>query len=291
MLNWKDKQNGVDDVLAEDINNIANSLIETQKEIEENAVTKDYVNNNFANALKGSASGEGCVVAKDVSPLEHTVGVKLSAEGVEDFSGVTVKVGGKNFFNGSVIPLKSSIVEVTANSILTYVSDTYTGNGGISTKKKLKELCPNLKVGKRYILSANTQSTVQKLFYLLESGYSWGFGRSAEITEAMLNSEVYVYAKSVINGETTGYCLISNIQVELQEVAQISPASAFEPYVEPVTYTANADGSVDGVKSIYPSTSVSVEDASTAVNIKYNRDINKAFVELQQAIISLGGNV
>lgn len=33
MLNWTNKQDGVDDVLAEDINNIANNLIEAQKDL------------------------------------------------------------------------------------------------------------------------------------------------------------------------------------------------------------------------------------------------------------------
>jgi hypothetical protein len=32
MLNWKDKQNGVDDVMAEDINSIAHAVIELEKE-------------------------------------------------------------------------------------------------------------------------------------------------------------------------------------------------------------------------------------------------------------------
>lgn len=31
MLNWKDKQNGVDDVLAEDINSIAHAVMNLEK--------------------------------------------------------------------------------------------------------------------------------------------------------------------------------------------------------------------------------------------------------------------
>ena len=31
--NWVDKQDGIDDILAEDINSIANAVIETQEEI------------------------------------------------------------------------------------------------------------------------------------------------------------------------------------------------------------------------------------------------------------------
>lgn len=32
-LNWKDKQDGVDEILAKDINDIANAVIETQEEL------------------------------------------------------------------------------------------------------------------------------------------------------------------------------------------------------------------------------------------------------------------
>lgn len=56
----------------------------------------------------------------------------------------------------------------------------------------------------------------------------------------------------------------------------------------------NEDGTVDGVKSIYPEMSVwcTAEGQNpTVIECEYNRDINKAFEELTQAIISLGGKI
>ena len=65
----------------------------------------------------------------------------------------------------------------------------------------------------------------------------------------------------------------------------------FEPYIEPTTHTPNADGTVQGVTSLYPSTTLLTDTEGAVVTCEYNRDINKAFEELTNAIISLGGNV
>ena len=43
------------------------------------------------------------------------------------------------------------------------------------------------------------------------------------------------------------------------------------------------------IKSIYPSMSLLTDTDGVLIDVKYNRDINKAFAELQEAIINLGG--
>ena len=43
MLNWKNKQDGVDDVLAEDINNIANELIASHIEYNRIMESEEYI--------------------------------------------------------------------------------------------------------------------------------------------------------------------------------------------------------------------------------------------------------
>lgn len=79
---------------------------------------------------------------------------------------------------------------------------------------------------------------------------------------------------------------LSNIQLELG-----STATDYEPYKECAEYTPNADGTVNGVTSLYPNTTLTTDTDGVLIDCEYNRDINKAFAELQQAIISLGGNV
>ena len=57
------------------------------------------------------------------------------------------------------------------------------------------------------------------------------------------------------------------------------------------TVAASADGTVKGLTAIYPTTTITTDTTGIVVDMEYNRDINKAFAELQQAIISLGGNL
>ena len=71
MLNWKNKQDGVDDVLAEDINNIANELIASQISIDQLKFSKqekltagDNITideNNVISATGGGGSGGGSI--------------------------------------------------------------------------------------------------------------------------------------------------------------------------------------------------------------------------------------
>lgn len=68
-------------------------------------------------------------------------------------------------------------------------------------------------------------------------------------------------------------------------------ATEREPYIAPVEYAVNADGTVEGVLPIYPTTTLMTDTAGAVIDVEYNRDINKAFAELYNAIISLGGNV
>jgi hypothetical protein len=75
-------------------------------------------------------------------------------------------------------------------------------------------------------------------------------------------------------------------------VFSVSKDGTYAEYVEGVKYNADENGIVNGVipdesgfTTLVSSNGVAIEEC------KYNRDINKAFEELQNAIISLGGNV
>lgn len=68
-------------------------------------------------------------------------------------------------------------------------------------------------------------------------------------------------------------------------------ATEYEPYKEPIPYTPKADGVVDGVTSLYPTTTLLTDTEGVIISAEYNKDLNKAFDSLVKAIISLGGNV
>ena len=80
--------------------------------------------------------------------------------------------------------------------------------------------------------------------------------------------------------------IFKDLQIQLGDAS-----SDYEPYIEPTEYTPNTDGTVDGVESLYPNTTLMTDTDGVIIDCEYNRDINKAFAELQAAIISLGGNV
>lgn len=67
--------------------------------------------------------------------------------------------------------------------------------------------------------------------------------------------------------------------------------TAYEEGLEPITYEVGENGSVTGVKSIYPATTLTTDTEGVLIEVEYNRDINQAFAELKAAILSLGGNV
>ena len=79
--------------------------------------------------------------------------------------------------------------------------------------------------------------------------------------------------------------------VIVKPMISLSSDSEYEPYKEPITYTPNTDGTVEGITSLYPVTTLLTDTAGVIVDCEYNRDLNKAFEELTNAIISLGGNV
>ena len=358
-----------------------------------NAQSGVAIANTFANALKGNKSGE-IVSMTDVSPIEHNVGVKVK---------------GKNLFDMSI--LSSGYFKLNDDGTVTFQLPS-TSMGATYGNKTLKELVPQLEVGKTYIFTAETTGENKYIYLNAPAGRGWFFGKSLTITENDLNSTVMFYASG--NGSS---CVFSNMQIEegttatayapyVEDLSAVSvkrygknlcdlgtvkieekdngrkfcklnhPLKAgvsyflsafvestdtddkyssinlrdnnnshisghwvprgnanekinftptrdvygidflaatdatksvgdtgtfsniliatqdndatYEPFIEPTTYTPNADGTVEGVTSLYPSMTL-MTDSGVIIDAEYNRDINKAFAELQNAVINMGG--
>ena len=90
MLKWKNKQDGVDDVLAEDINNIANELIASQISIDQLKFSKQEKltagenitidENNVISATGGGGTGGGTTDYEQLDNLPKINGVELSGD-------------------------------------------------------------------------------------------------------------------------------------------------------------------------------------------------------------------
>ncbi|MBR0443733.1 MAG: hypothetical protein IIX15_05270 [Clostridia bacterium] len=222
-----------------------------------------------SNALKGSATGSA-VRMDDVSPLEHEMVVKVS--GVDEVSAVKVNRYGKN--------LCDNVFE--SGSI-----NSETGGHVISSSVIRSAHYLHIKPNTTYTMSkCGIDATVRYRFYDENKayiGYKLAPVNVGTLTTTFTSAENAHYVRFDVISKTAEGVLL---QLELG-----TTATAYEPYIEPTEYTPNADGTVDGVTSLYPTTTLMTDTEGAVIDVEYNRDINKAFDELKQAIISLGGNV
>lgn len=86
------------------------------------------------------------------------------------------------------------------------------------------------------------------------------------------------------NTEDT-YVTYSNIQLELG-----TTATDYEPYITPTEYTSTADGTVNGVTSLYPNTTLTTDMDGVIIDCEYYKDIDKTFNELTTSVALSGGD-
>ena len=353
---------------------------------------KSYVNNNFANALKGSASGEA-VRLTDVSPLEHTLTVKLKSKNLLPFpyfhSSMTNQVGiaytvnpdGTITANGTATGRSEFVLSAnksdwaSGNYVLSGCpsggsADTYflqtingfsdTGSGlKVNNTAELKRISiiikkgttvsnlvfkPQLELGTTptaytpYIIdfSGVTLKKYGKNLVDISDGNSAASANTVDITESCprginifgsaylersVNQPCRLRIDYVVDGETNylfgemmyssgigtveGTIPISATQVNFTfqklintegdiywKNVQLEVGDSATDYraFQQQNYIANADGTVSGVTSISDDITLMSDTDGVIINAEYNRDINKAFAELQQAILSMGGN-
>ena len=61
-------------------------------------------------------------------------------------------------------------------------------------------------------------------------------------------------------------------------------ATDYEDFNDLQVLTVNGDCSLEGVMSIYPTTTILPEQSGVLTEVLYNRDINKAFSKLENAV-------
>lgn len=269
--------------------------IETSvKDVADQVMAADeYIKNNYANALKGEASGE-VVRVDDVSPIEHTAKVKVHGKNLIDVSRFTVQDVSKS----------CAITKVGDDYIVISTTDDYNGNGHCASSNTLRELCPQMESGKTYVLSATSSAFMQSAYFSSADVY-WDFNKSLVVTDELLDCRFDLYGLASIREQGTGDCVISNIQIEEGDTA-----TEYTPYIDPttvtvtrygvdesdnpLTYTPNSDGTVDGVTSIYPTMTVLTDTEGATVYLDYNRDTNaeiKRMVDLVGDVETLLGGI
>lgn len=204
---------------------------------------------------------------------------------VSDLSAVTVSRYGKNLLS---YPYYEKSTTRNGITFTVNADGTVTANG-TATGDSYIELQPRttvLKAG-QYFLSGCPDGGSYSTYtvYLSKTGgglYKADTGNGVSVN--MEEDAQTIIAISVAKGTT-----VSNLIFKPQ-LESGTAATGYEPFKASIYYP-NTDGTVDGVTAISPATTLTTNNSGVVIKAEYNRDINKAFAELQQAIISLGGNL
>ena len=79
---------------------------------------------------------------------------------------------------------------------------------------------------------------------------------------------------------------MDNLQVEIGKAV-----TEYEEYKEPISYTPNADGTVEGIVNEGECITLMTDTNGVNIEAEYSKDTTKVIENLVNAIISLGGNV
>ena len=244
--------------------------------------TKTLCNLLFSNALRGSASGEA-VRLSDITPNEHTLGVKVSGKNLlpnPNVHAYNYSLDYKKYNNTDEIFLTAGTYSLSASAncptLQFWNKETkqpYTVDEAVSaySTNTYYKIYDGRALGRSSDSVRNMWFTLKiDALITLNSGYSEATSQKCQIE---------------IGSTATPYTLyISLTTVNVTRYGTVETDS-------PQTYTPTADGTVSGVKSLYPITTLMTDTAGVIINAEYNKDLNKAFAELQQAILSMGGNV
>ena len=108
----------------------------------------------------------------------------------------------------------NSIVDVSngvVNSVVIFT--TSSGYGTVSTPETLGDICPELKVGETYYLSAKSTAISRNYIYLLGAQTIWFFDSYLTITSSYLNSSIIFYGGDGTELNPFGEYTISEIMI------------------------------------------------------------------------------
>lgn len=250
---------------------------------EEAEKSKSYTYNSFANALKGKVSG-ALLKIDDISPIPHKLTIKVQSENETDISGATVRRYGKNQFNSA----KNMIASF--GKAPEYIENGFrVTNRGVTSQ--VIRVFPNTDYNLSYILT-EIEGTTEKhvTVYRAVNGIMSSAIKNFEndiggTFNTGNNTEIQIRFFGTPTNSDEGTVEFTNIQLELG-----TEATEYEPYAVIEAEVAE-DGTVEGITSAYPNTVIFADTPNVVFECEYNRDLNKAFNKVIEAIVSLGGNV
>lgn len=205
---------------------------------------------------------------------------------ITDFSGVTLKRYGKNLLP---YPYKNTNIDYTFNGINYKVKSdgTVVLNGTANEQSYFILAGLVLNKGVYYLSGCPSggEGSTYSIYFQYDnfSYYKADYGSGVKID---INEKKNCAVAITIGKNTAVSNLIFKPMLEVG-----GKLTDFEERRTAVAYTPAVDGTVTGVSADSEDITLMTDTAGVIINAEYNRDINKAFAELQQAIISLGGNI
>lgn len=218
-----------------------------------------------AESLNGSLSGS-VVSANDVNSIEHNIPCQLTSDTITDFSSVNVSKYGKNLCS-YIIP-KGKQNGITSE--LNLPIGTYT----VSVNVKAKLTSSAFLYIRRKREGASSFTAYAKPI----AGNTY----QPDTFTVEPNCEYQIYL----------YCEVSNYMYNTFDQLQIevgTDATPYERYIEPTTYTANADGTVEGITSIAPNMTLLTDTNGVVINANYYKDPDIVISNLAQSVALTGG--
>lgn len=228
-------------------------------------VPYNYVNFNFANAIKKTVSGKS-IKADDVSTVNHPL--KLNLTDYENCN--EIRVCGKNLFD-----LRNSKGFVSSYGGLSNEIDGDTITVTCTATARSGYLDLGLFPAGTYFLSSGEKNCHILLGDDVSSAVSAGIVTPMKVTIESPKHFVVYYEFSSANNAVK----FSDIQVELGD-----KRTDYEtPDVS--TYTVNEEGVVTDAISKSPNMTIISDTGDATINCEYNRDLNKIIEKLENAIL------
>ena len=255
--------------------------------------TMEEVKQQFCNALKGSKSG-GTVRIDDVSPANGELNVSVVRKNLIPYpyafttvvkKGITVTANS----DGSISVNGTNDGTGTSNFFMQRIDlnkEIYVLSGGkVINTGKYASLTIDLYKSNKYVKSLTNVTADGAVIDNSDNLYDYG-SLSVVVSSGVTVSDLTIKPQLETGTSATAYTpYVSDLSKVTVKAYETDPTDI------KATYTPNEDGTVEGVTAISPTTTLTADNSGVVIKAEYNRDINKAFAELQQAIISLGGNL
>jgi hypothetical protein len=197
-----------------------------------------------------------------------------------DVSTVKVKAQGKNLI---AYPYTDTSKTVNGVTFTDNGDGSITANGTATDANALFNLGYfELNLNTSYSLSGMNGNSKQSVFLQITVDGKANRTYDVPIVVTPSNSTDTNTLFCVKKGET-----VNNLTIYPQlEIGTV--ATEYEPYnIEPIEYTVNADGTIDGLCSIYPTTTLIADTANVIIDAEYNKDANKVVASLEDRIAAL----